>query len=103
MHETVQPEAAPTTSAHGTLPRVLSGIQPTADSLHLGNFLGALRQWATLQEDHEAFYCIVDLHAITVEYDPAVLRERTRRAAAQLLATGIDPARSTLFVQSHIA
>jgi tryptophanyl-tRNA synthetase len=84
-------------------PRVLSGIQPTADSFHLGNFLGALRQWALLQEDHEAFYCIVDLHAITVEHDPAVLRERTRRAAAQLLATGIDPARSALFVQSHVA
>ena len=84
-------------------PRVLSGIQPTADSFHLGNFLGALQQWALLQEDHEAFYCIVDLHAITVEHDPAVLRERTRRAAAQLLASGIDPARSTLFVQSHVA
>jgi len=83
-------------------PRVLSGIQPTADSFHLGNFLGALRQWALLQDDHEAFYCVVDLHAITVEQDPALLRERTRRSAAQLIATGVDPERSTLFVQSHV-
>jgi tryptophanyl-tRNA synthetase len=83
-------------------PRVLSGIQPTADSFHLGNYLGALRQWAALQDDHEAFYCVVDLHAITVEQDPAVLRERTRRSAAQLLAAGVDPARSSLFVQSHV-
>jgi tryptophanyl-tRNA synthetase len=83
-------------------PRVLSGIQPTADSFHLGNFLGALRQWAPLQDDHEAFYCVVDLHAITLEQDPAVLRERTRRSAAQLLAAGIDPERSALFVQSHV-
>jgi tryptophanyl-tRNA synthetase len=85
-----------------TLPRVLSGIQPTADSFHFGNYLGALRQWVGLQEDHDAFYCIVDLHAITVEYDPDRLRERTRRSAAQLLAAGIDPERSTLFVQSQV-
>jgi tryptophanyl-tRNA synthetase len=85
-----------------TLPRVLSGIQPTADSFHFGNYLGALRQWVGLQEDHDAFYCIVDLHAITVEYDPAQLRERTLRSAAQLLAAGIDPERSTLFVQSQV-
>jgi tryptophanyl-tRNA synthetase len=83
-------------------PRVLSGIQPTADSFHLGNFLGALRQWVALQEDHDAFYCVVDLHAITVEQDPAVLRRRTLVSAAQLLALGVDPARSTLFVQSHV-
>jgi len=83
-------------------PRVLSGIQPTADSFHLGNFLGALRQWALLQDDHEAFYCVVDLHAITLDQDPALLRERTRRSAAQLIATGVDPERSTLFVQSHV-
>jgi tryptophanyl-tRNA synthetase len=85
-----------------TLPRVLSGIQPTADSFHFGNYLGALRQWVGLQEDHDAFYCIVDLHAITVDYDPKQLRERTRRSAAQLLAAGIDPERSTLFVQSQV-
>src|SRR5918998_2626775 len=83
-------------------PRVLSGIQPTADSFHLGNYLGAIRQWVALQETHETFYCVVDLHAITVEQDPARLRARTRRAAAQLLALGVDPERSTLFVQSHV-
>jgi tryptophanyl-tRNA synthetase len=82
---------------------VLSGIQPTADSFHLGNLLGALRQWVSLQEDHDAFYCVVDLHAITLEQpDPAVLRRRTLVSAAQLLALGVDPARSTLFVQSHV-
>ncbi|MGY1916039.1 tryptophan--tRNA ligase [Blastococcus sp. SYSU DS0973] len=84
------------------LPRVLSGIQPTADSFHLGNFLGALRQWVALQDDHEAFYCVVDLHAITVEQDPAVLRRRTLVSAAQLIAIGVDPGRSALFVQSHV-
>ncbi|PKV91958.1 tryptophanyl-tRNA synthetase [Amycolatopsis echigonensis] len=82
--------------------RVLSGIQPTADSFHLGNYLGALRQWVRLQDTHETFYCVVDLHAITVEQDPKVLLERTRRSAAQLLAIGVDPARSALFVQSHV-
>jgi tryptophanyl-tRNA synthetase len=76
-------------------------MQPTADSLHLGNYLGALRQWVALQEGHDAFYCVVDLHAITVDYDPAVLRRRTRVTAAQYLAAGVDPERSTLFVQSH--
>ena len=81
---------------------MLSGIQPTADSFHVGNYLGALRQWVELQDTHETFYSIVDLHAITVEQDPAVLRQRTRVAAAQLLALGIDPQRSTLFVQSHV-
>ena len=83
-------------------PRVLSGIQPTADSFHLGNYLGALRQWVALQEDHDAFYCVVDLHAITVEFDPALLRARTRSSAAQLLAAGLDPDRCTLFVQSQV-
>jgi tryptophanyl-tRNA synthetase len=84
-------------------PRVLSGIQPTADSFHLGNLLGALKQWVALQEDHEAFYCVVDLHAITAEQpDPAVLRRRTLVSAAQLLALGVDPERSALFVQSHV-
>jgi tryptophanyl-tRNA synthetase len=85
-----------------SLPRVLSGIQPTADSFHFGNYLGALRQWVGLQDDHDAFYCIVDLHAITVDYDPAQLRERTLRSAAQLIAAGIDPERATLFVQSQV-
>ncbi|MBI1758235.1 MAG: tryptophan--tRNA ligase [Actinobacteria bacterium] len=83
-------------------PRVLSGIQPTADSLHFGNYLGAVRHWIALQDSHDAFYCVVDLHAITVEHDPVELRQRTRNAAAQLLALGLDPARCTLFVQSHV-
>ncbi|MGH3387069.1 MAG: tryptophan--tRNA ligase [Nocardioidaceae bacterium] len=83
-------------------PRVLSGIQPTADSFHFGNYLGALRQWVALQDDHDAFYCIVDLHAITVEHDPAVLHERTLVSAAQLIAAGIDPKRAALFVQSQV-
>ncbi|MBA3410629.1 MAG: tryptophan--tRNA ligase [Geodermatophilaceae bacterium] len=83
-------------------PRVLSGIQPTADSFHLGNYLGALRHWVALQETHDAFYCVVDLHALTVEPDPAALRYRTRTSTAQLLAMGVDPERSTLFVQSHV-
>jgi tryptophanyl-tRNA synthetase len=82
--------------------RVLSGIQPTADSFHLGNYLGALRQWVTLQDSYDAFYCVVDLHAITVPQDPALLRKRTRVAAAQLLGAGLDPDRCTLFVQSHV-
>jgi tryptophanyl-tRNA synthetase len=85
-----------------SLPRVLSGIQPTADSFHFGNYLGALRQWVDLQSDYEPFFFIADLHAITVEQDPKVLRERTLRAAAQLLAMGIDPERSAIFVQSQI-
>jgi tryptophanyl-tRNA synthetase len=86
----------------GRRPRVLSGIQPTADSFHLGNYLGALRQWVRMQDTHETFYSIVDLHAITVEQDPKILRQRTRVSAAQLLAIGIDPLRSALFVQSHV-
>jgi tryptophanyl-tRNA synthetase len=83
-------------------PRVLSGIQPTADSFHLGNYLGALRQWVALQEDFEPFYFIADLHAITVEQDPKVLRERTLVSAAQLVAAGVDAARATIFVQSQV-
>ncbi|MGH3473559.1 MAG: tryptophan--tRNA ligase [Aeromicrobium sp.] len=82
--------------------RVLSGAQPTADSYHLGNYFGAFKQWVALQDEFEAFYFIPDLHAITVEYDPAQLRERTYIAAAQLLASGVDPERSALFVQSHV-
>lgn len=83
-------------------PRVLSGIQPTAGSFHLGNYLGAVRQWVALQESHDAFYMVVDLHAITIPQDPADLRANTRLAAAQLLAAGLDPERCTLFVQSHV-
>ncbi len=87
--------------SHGR-PRVLSGIQPTADSFHLGNYLGAVRNWVALQDSHDAFYMVVDLHAITAGHDPAVLRQRTRVGAAQLLAAGLDPERCTLFVQSHL-
>jgi tryptophanyl-tRNA synthetase len=83
-------------------PRVLSGIQPTADSFHLGNYLGAVRQWVNLQEDHDAFYFVPDLHAITVDHDPKTLAARTRNAVAQLLALGLDPERCTIFVQSHL-
>jgi tryptophanyl-tRNA synthetase len=82
-------------------PRVFSGMQPTADSLHLGNYLGALRQWVALQDTHDAFYCVVDLHAITAGHEPELLRHRTRVTAAQYLAAGVDPERSVLFVQSH--
>jgi tryptophanyl-tRNA synthetase len=85
-----------------TRPRAFSGIQPTADSFHLGNYLGALRQWVALQDTHDAVYCVVDLHAITVPQDPAQLRQRTRVAAAQLFAAGLDPERCVVFVQSHV-
>jgi tryptophanyl-tRNA synthetase len=93
----------PVDAARGTTrpPRVFSGMQPTSDSLHLGNYLGALVQWVALQETHDAFYCVVDLHAITLDWDPAVLRQRTRVTTAQYLAGGVDPSRSTLFVQSQ--
>jgi tryptophanyl-tRNA synthetase len=82
--------------------RVLSGIQPTADSFHLGNYLGAVRNWVAMQETHDTYYCVVDLHAITAGHDPARLRARTRASAAQLFAAGLDPERCTLFVQSQV-
>ena len=82
--------------------RVLSGIQPTHDSFHLGNYLGALKQWVELQENNDAFYCVVDLHALTVETDPKLLQQRTLVSAAQLIAIGINPDKSTLFVQSQV-
>ena len=83
-------------------PRVLSGIQPTSDSFHFGNYLGALRQWVDLQDEFEPFYMVVALHAITVEQDPKQLRERSLRCVAQLLAAGIDPGRATIFLQSQM-
>ncbi len=83
-------------------PRVLSGIQPTADSFHIGNYLGALRNWVDLQEGYDCFYFVADLHAITVDQDPAELHRRTRASFAQLVALGVDPARSTVFVQSQV-
>jgi tryptophanyl-tRNA synthetase len=81
---------------------VFSGVQPTSDSLHLGNALGAVNQWVALQNDFDAYFCVVDLHAITIPQDPALLRKRTLVTAAQYLALGIDPARATVFVQSHV-
>ena len=85
-----------------TKPNLLSGMQPSAGSLHLGNYLGALVNWAKMQDDYNAYYCIVDMHAITVPQDPAELRANTRRTAAQYLAAGIDHEKSALFVQSHV-
>jgi tryptophanyl-tRNA synthetase len=81
--------------------RIFSGIQPTGDK-HLGNFIGGFRQYASTQELGEAFFCIVDLHSITVEYDPRDLHERTLDLFAMLIATGLDPDRSTVFAQSHV-
>jgi len=78
-------------------------MQPSADSLHIGNFVGALTQWRDMQATHDAIFCVVDLHALTVPQEPAQLREAIRRTAAQYLAAGIDPEVSTLFVQSHVA
>src|SRR6516165_5100063 len=83
-------------------PRVFSGIQPTAHSFHLGNYLGAIRQWVALQDTHDAVYCVVDLHAITMPWDAAQLARRTRIAAAQLFGAGLDPDRCVVFVQSHV-
>ena len=83
-------------------PNLLSGMQPSADSLHLGNYLGALTNWVKMQDDFNAYYMIVDLHAITVPQDPKQLRDNTRRTAAQYLAAGIDPEKSSLFVQSQV-
>jgi tryptophanyl-tRNA synthetase len=81
---------------------VFSGVQPTSDSLHLGNALGAVKHWVGMQDDYDAYFCVVDLHAITVQQEPETLRRRTLVTAAQYLALGIDPARSTVFVQSHV-
>jgi tryptophanyl-tRNA synthetase len=84
--------------------RVLSGIQPTGESMQLGNYLGAVQNWVAMQDGYDAYYCVVDLHAITLDPpDPEALRQRTRIVAAQLLAAGLDPDRCALFVQSHLA
>lgn len=83
-------------------PRVLSGIQPTADSFHLGNLLGALRNWVHLQQEADAYYCIVDLHAITVPQSADTLRERTLVSFAQVVAAGVDPEQACVFVQSQV-
>ena len=83
-------------------PVIFSGMQPSGDSLHLGNYIGALTQWVGMQQAYEAYFCVVNLHAITVPQDPAQLLERTRATAAQYIAAGIDPEQSVLFVQSHV-
>ncbi|NVM93655.1 tryptophan--tRNA ligase [Arthrobacter wenxiniae] len=85
-----------------TRPRVLSGMQPSGESLHLGNYLGALVNWVKTQDDYENLFFIPDMHAITVPQDPVELRGRTRRTAAQYIAGGIDVAKSILFLQSHV-
>ena len=82
--------------------RLFSGMQPTQDSLHIGNYLGALVNWVQMQDEFEAIYSVVDLHALTVDPDPEVLRARTRATAAQYIAGGVDPAKSAVFVQSHV-
>ena len=84
-------------------PRIFSGIQPTADSFHIGNLLGALREWVKLQETHDSFFCVVDQHAITIDQDPEILRKRTLVSFAQLLAVGLDPKKCTVFAQSQVA
>lgn len=94
------PEAA-TKAKEERTPRVLSGVQPTG-MLHLGNYLGAIRQWVANQEKYDNFFCVVDLHAITVPHDPKKLRQDTIEAAAAYLAAGIDPKKSRIFVQSHV-
>ncbi len=99
---TLMPDAPSSQARPAARPRVLSGIQPTSGSFHLGNYLGATRQWAALQDEFDAFFFVADLHAITAEQDPKELRESSRRAAAQLIATGVDPERATIFLQSHV-
>lgn len=103
MSAATQPDLEVPAASGGARPRVLSGIQPTADGWHLGNFLGAVRQWVDLQREYQPFFFIADQHAITVPHDPKLLRERTLRYVAQLLAAGVDPERSAIFVQSHVA
>src|SRR5204862_3720080 len=92
----------PTTLSEVKRMRIFSGIQPTG-AKHVGNYAGGFRQYAATQEQGEAFFCIVDLHSITVDYDPEDLRERTLDLAAMLFATGLDPERSTVFAQSHVS
>lgn len=90
------------TPTASTRPRVLSGVQPSADSLHLGNYVGAIRNWVSMQDGSDCVFFVADLHSITVPQDPAELAQRTRVTAAQYIAAGIDPERSTLLVQSHM-
>ena len=81
--------------------RVFSGIQPSGE-LHIGNYLGAVQRWVALQSQYQCFFCIVDYHAITQDYEPSLLQQRTLDMATSLLAAGIDPERAVLFVQSHV-
>lgn len=90
------------TAPQGSRPRIFSGMQPTHDSLHLGNYLGAQVNWVKMQDEFEAVFCVVDLHALTINPDPADLRHRTRLTAAQYFAGGVDPERSTVFIQSQV-
>ncbi|NKE09064.1 MULTISPECIES: tryptophan--tRNA ligase [Kocuria] len=90
------------TASGTTKPRVLSGVQPSADSLHLGNYVGAVRNWVKMQDDNNCLFFIADMHSITVPQDPAELSQRTRVTAAQYIAAGIDPEKSTMLVQSHV-
>ena len=83
-------------------PRVLSGIRPTGESFHLGNYVGAVRHWAQMQDENDCFFFLADLHALTETPDPEQLRRRTRESVAELLAMGVDPSRSTVFAQSHV-
>src|SRR3989339_1458957 len=83
-------------------PRIFSGIQPSGN-LHLGNYLGAIRNWVKLQDEYDSIFCVVDMHAITVPQDPAELRRRTIEVAKVYLASGIDPKKSTLFIQSQVS
>lgn len=86
-----------------TRKRILSAIQPTNSSLHIGNYLGAVKQWVDFQNENDAFYCVADLHALTIETEPELIRSRTLAAAAQLIALGVHPEKCTLFLQSHVA
>ena len=95
------PAAGPAGGPSGR-PRVLSGIRPTGDSFQLGNYVGAVRHWAAMQDDNECYFFLADLHALNELPEPARLRDRTRQSAAQLLALGVDPGRSTVFAQSHV-
>ena len=81
--------------------RILSGVQPSGD-LHLGNYLGAIKNFVTLQKEYECFFCVVDLHAITVWQDPKVLANKTREVTAAFIASGIDPKKNNIFVQSQV-
>lgn len=94
-------ESAEKTKEPEGIKRILSGVQPTG-ALHLGNYLGSIRQWVDLQHQYDSYFCVVDLHAITVPQDPKKLRQETLQAAAMYLAAGIDPKKSTVFVQSHV-